>query len=74
MSYVVQILCVIAALAGLLIVTTKVESEQVRVAALYVVVGVPAILIYLAWVGRTIVEKVTALEKRLDEGSKTKSV
>jgi hypothetical protein len=74
MSYLVQVLCGIAALVGLSVVWSKAESEQVRYAAIYAVLGLPLILICVIGVGRRILEKVAALEKKLDEASKAKGV
>jgi hypothetical protein len=69
MSYIVQILCGVAALFGVGIAFTKVESEVVRVASIFVLVGIPAAVIYLAGVERRILAKLDALDRKGGGGS-----
>jgi hypothetical protein len=72
MSYLVQFLCGIAALVGLSVVDNRAESERVRYISLYAVLGLPLIIISVIGVGRRVLVKLAALEKKLDEASKAK--
>jgi hypothetical protein len=65
---------VIAALMGFSTVISKVESEQVRYTSIFIVIGLPLILLSIIGVGRKILEKLEAVEKKLDEEVKPKSV
>ena len=64
MSYAVQILCGLALVFGVMTAARKVDSEQVRWAAVYVLVGVPLIAAYIVGTGRKVLLRIDQIEKR----------
>lgn len=69
MSYAIQIACVIAVFVGAATLG-KMDSEQVRVAAVYTLLGVPVVAAYIVGNERQILRRLEAIEKRLDPGRK----
>ncbi|HXX92154.1 MAG TPA: hypothetical protein VEN81_00880 [Planctomycetota bacterium] len=69
MSYAIQIICGIAIIVGASYLS-KIDSEQVRLAAVYALLGVPFIAGYIVGTGRTMLMRLDAIERRLDPNRK----